>query len=118
MHEKIESHFSSVPSACAALYNELACVYCSPDQGSFISSTPTNYDVLHVCESFCDRFYSACGTAVIKASGKVWHCRGTQEFCLRRALSAHGPLHRLTVVSSYGVVSACVVSAIWFGWRQ
>jgi hypothetical protein len=65
------SNFEALPTACAALYDELACVHCSPVSHSYFSSTPTTYDILHICESYCNRFYSACGSARIKQSGKV-----------------------------------------------
>lgn len=71
MHQQMTSNFEALPTACSALYDELACVHCSPVSRSYFSSTPTTFDILHICESYCNRFYSACGSARIKQSGKV-----------------------------------------------
>jgi hypothetical protein len=71
VHQQIMSRFDNVPSACASLFDQLACVYCSPESSLFITSTPTSFDLMHICESYCNRFYTTCASAVIRGTGQV-----------------------------------------------
>jgi hypothetical protein len=87
VHQQIMSRFDNVPSACASLFDQLACVYCSPESSLFITSTPTSFDLMHICESYCNRFYTTCASAVIRGTGQtiaVAYANG-KDFCAHDA---------------------------------
>jgi len=76
-------------------------MYCSPNSANFILAAPLNQkDNVHICGSFCDSIYSACGDAVIVGSNgqtvKTAYQNGA-EFCNSDAWFT--PFHTTVVAS-------------------
>lgn len=86
MQEEIDATFGRVKplpgasKACMKYMNYLMCYICAPNQNIFYSR-----ERLTVCEEFCNGFYDACKSAILKGSIiRDLYSNGTQ-FCHSRS---------------------------------
>ncbi|CAH1794236.1 unnamed protein product [Owenia fusiformis] len=64
---------------CQRYVNYVMCYMCSPNQYLFYSK-----ERLTVCEEFCDKWYEACKTAILKGSRFEELYQNGREFCEKR----------------------------------
>ena len=64
---------------CLRYTNFLMCYVCAPDQNLFYKD-----ERLTVCESFCDKWFAACGTAKLKGMNVKDLFESGKDFCLTR----------------------------------
>lgn len=64
---------------CQRYTNFLMCYICSPHQNTFYRK-----ESLTVCEPFCDLFYNACKSAILKGTQVLNLYQDGREFCLSR----------------------------------
>ncbi|KAL6055649.1 hypothetical protein QOT17_016632 [Balamuthia mandrillaris] len=86
LHQHVYANLGSPSAACQDLFGELACIYCHPNQGLYFRRKPVSSlpDELHLCSSFCDRLYQACGSATLKDRDGIavnQAYRSGTEFC-------------------------------------
>ena len=85
LQQEIENTFGKVKPlqgaslACQKYVNYLMCYICAPNQNVFYRS-----EELTVCEEFCDAWFEACASAILKGS-VISHLYGSgREFCESR----------------------------------
>ncbi|XP_066292628.1 uncharacterized protein [Branchiostoma lanceolatum] len=71
---------SAASDECRKQLSFLYCYVCDPAQNTFYS-----YETLTVCETFCDRIFAACGSALWKGSSMKSVYSSGRDFCLRRS---------------------------------
>ena len=85
MQKEIEETFGKVKplkgasKSCQSYVNYLMCYICAPDQNTFYHN-----ERLTVCEGFCNEFYEACGSAILKGSHIEDLYKNGTQFCLSR----------------------------------
>lgn len=85
LQQEIEVTFSRVKPlkgaslSCQKHINYLMCYICAPTQNQFYQN-----ERLTVCEDFCNQFYEACKTAILKGSPIKYLYSSGKEFCLSR----------------------------------
>ncbi|OWF34636.1 uncharacterized protein LOC110444013 [Mizuhopecten yessoensis] len=86
MQEEIAETFEQVKSlpgaspACQQYTNYLMCYICAPYQNMFYI-----WGYLKVCEEFCDAWYGACGSAILKGSRVNQLYTNGSDFCKSRS---------------------------------
>ncbi|XP_069125711.1 riboflavin-binding protein-like [Argopecten irradians] len=86
MQEEIAETFGQVKSlpgaspACQQYTNYLMCYICAPYQNFFYKQ-----ENLWVCEEFCDAWYGACGSAILKGSRVNQLYTNGRDFCKSRS---------------------------------
>ena len=85
LQQEIDNTFSRMKplkgasQSCQNYVNYLMCYICAPNQNIFYKR-----ERLTVCEDFCDAWYHACGSAILKGSVIRDLYPGGKEFCLSR----------------------------------
>eukprot|EP01087_Luapelamoeba_hula_P010552 TRINITY_DN2795_c0_g1_i1.p1 TRINITY_DN2795_c0_g1~~TRINITY_DN2795_c0_g1_i1.p1 ORF type:complete len:1862 (-),score=142.29 TRINITY_DN2795_c0_g1_i1:134-5719(-) len=63
---------TNMSTSCAKLYDDLACLFCSPNTNEFIKriNAPVGYEVL-LCHSFCVKLRDACQDAIVLETNRT-----------------------------------------------
>lgn len=86
VQEEIDETFGQVKTlpgaspACQKYTNYLMCYICHPEQNTFYLQ-----GYLTVCEEFCNAWYHACGSAILKGSMVKELYKSGEQFCKSRS---------------------------------
>ena len=102
--EEIDAIFGTVKPLpggsrqCQRYTNFLMCYVCAPYQNIFYS-----HERLTVCEEFCNAWYGACESAILKGSNVVNLYSNGKDFCLSRSFQTDTFINKNCFIVDYSL---------------